>query len=516
MLFQQSISNTSFKHWIYKNKENQRMFFFILLGISGSFIWLKTIYPFPNFMPPDSNNYLEAAYNNEYINIWPIGYSKFLQLVGLFSHSHLALVTTQYIILQASQMYLLFTIRYLLSPGKWLFIILLSVTTLNPLLPHIANFVSSDSLFAALSIIWCTQLLWIIFVPNRTLVITHAVILLFAFMVRYNALYYPFISIPMIILSKLNTSGKTLGIVSILLLLLAFIGRTQYEYNKKTNITQYSAFGGWQLAANALYGYAFSKLDNTENIPHRFRPLHKLVNQHMDSISKLALRPDREIGIYYLWDFNSPLRVYMERLWINDTVSSFFKKWASMAPLYSSYGKYLILNHPKEFIKYYIWPNFQRYYAPPSYFMGIYNMGFSTVDPIAVKWFGLKNNTLYTRNDSKQIPIADTFSILIPVINLIFVMGFLSFVFLGGFKNCAPNIKQLIWCFIFIWVSNTLFSVFSAPIELRYQLFPLTFSLIWATIFVAYILDIIWHPSKSIKTDKYISPIFLEARKLEQ
>lgn len=516
MFFQQAISPLPFKHWLYKDKENQRMFFFALFGISTSFTWLKFIYPFPNFMPPDSYNYLEAAYNKEFINFWPIGYSFFLRLVGLFSHSHLMLVTMQYIILQASLFYLLLTIRYLLSPGKWLFRILLSVSMLNPLLPHIANFVSSDCLFTALSIIWCTQLLWIIYDPNRTLLVTHAVVLLFAFMVRHNALYYPLISISIIISSRMSKRSRIFGVVSISVLLLAFIGRTQFEYNKKTNVTQYSAFGGWQIAANALYGYAYSKQDSVEDVPADFQFLHKIVNRHIDSIAHLALRPDREIGIYYLWDFKSPLRIYMEQPWKHDTVSSYFKKWANMAPLYARYGKYLILRHPKEFTMHYLWPNLQRYYAPPSYFMGVYNMGFSTIDPIAIKWFGLKNNTLYTRNKSKQIFIADTFSIIMPVINLIFVTSFLSFVFLGGFRNCPQNIKQIFRCVIAIWVSNTLFSVFSAPIEIRYQLFPLIITLIWANLFVAYIIGIIRTTSNNIKTNESITPVFIKTPKLEQ
>jgi hypothetical protein len=491
MLFQQAIPNIPYKHWLYKNKENQRMCWLALLTLTASFTWLKIIYPFPNFIPPDSYNYLESAYRNDFINIWPIGYSKFLQLVGIFSHSHRILVIVQYVILQVSLLHLLFTIRYFLSPGKWLFRILLTVSTLNPLLPHIANFVSSDCLFTALSIIWCTQLMWIIFRPNQTLLVTHAIVLLLAFMVRYNALYYPFISISIIFLGRMSKNSKRIGIISIAALLLAFIGSTQYEYNKRTGVTQYAAFGGWQIAANALYGYAFSKQDRVEDIPDRFRPLHKLVNQHLDSLVKLTMRPDREIGIYYLWDFKSPLRVYMEQQWSDDVSTSFFKKWASMAPYYSQYGRYLALSHPKEFTIHYLWPNLKRYYSPPSYFMGIYNMGFSTVDPIAVKWFNLKSNTLYTRNESKQIPLADVFSIMLPIINLIFVTSFLSFIFLDGINCCSKNSRHVIWTVIGMWGSNTVFSVFSAPIELRYQLFPLITSLIWGNFFVAYIIQII-------------------------
>jgi hypothetical protein len=453
-------------------------------------------------MPPDSYNYLEAANNNDFINIWPIGYSKFLQLVGIFSHSHLVVIIIQYLFLQISLLYFLFTIRYLFVPGKWLFRIILTITTLNPLMPHIANFISSDCLFTAISIIWFTQLLWALYKPNLTLLLSHSIVLLFAFTIRHNALYFPLISATIIILSNLQKRSKWISIMFISILILGFIGRTQYEYHKKTGMIQYTAFGGWQMAANALYGYAYAKLDNLEDIPVKFKELHRLVNQHMDSLKNLTVRPDQEVGIYYLWDFKSPLRVYMDNLYKHDTINPFFNKWAALAPLYASYGRYIIARHPKEYLKYYAWPNLQRYYTPPSYFMGIYNMGYTKVDPIAVLWFNWKNNSLPHNSTNNLIPIADIFTILSPVINLIFLTGFLSFLFLGGFKNRSQACKKVILFTLITWIINMLFSVLSAPIELRYQLFPLIISSAWAFLFVAYVIKVIHTFPQNLKSNE--------------
>lgn len=489
MFFQQAISLQPFSQWIWKDKENKRIYGFAVVAMAISFIWLKWLYPYPNFIPPDSYNYLEAAYTNEFISIWPIGYSKFLQVLGYFSHSHLVLVLIQYILLQVSLIYFLFTMRYLLSPGKWWFRIIVGISMLNPLLPHIANFVSSDCLFTTLSLIWCTQLLWIIYRPTRLLVLTHAVVLLLAFTVRYNALYYPFISTIFIIYCNLPKRDKWLGLVTLSILLSAFISRTQYEYHQKTQTVQYAAFGGWQMAANALYGYAYSNLDNIQTVPSDYRELHKLVNRHIDSLRHIALRPDREVGIYYLWDFKSPLRVFMEQQWQQDSTAPFFKKWATMAPLYASYGRYLILHHPGPFIKNYAWPNLQRYFSPPSYFMGIYNMGSLTVEPIALTWFGWKKNKLITRTDNSLIPIADVFTVITPIINLVYVTGFLAFIALSGFGKCNRAIKPIIWFILVVWICNMMFSVLSAPVELRYQLFPIIVTLVWNLNFLGYIVQ---------------------------
>jgi hypothetical protein len=482
MLFKGTITSLPFKSWVWQDFENKRLFLFAGIAIAISFVWLKIIYPFPNFMPPDSNSYIEAADKNQLINVWAIGYSKFLRLVSSFSSSHFVLVMIQYLLLIMSVLYLLFSIRYLLSPSLWTFRLLFALSVINPLLPHISNFVSTDALFTMLSLVWFTQLLWIIRKPTTSLIICHAFILLVAFMVRFNALYYPFISVLVLILTKLPLKVKLVSIALIISPVCIFIGRTQYEYFKKTKTIQYSAFGGWQIAANALYGYANLNPDPVDSVPSEYRKLHLIVNNHMDSLRHLMVRPDKEVAVYYLWDFKSPLRVYMnEKKSRKDTATDFFIRWASMAPLYSSYGKYLIKNHPTAFLKHYVWPNTIKYYAPPVNFMGIYNMGSKKVAPVVVKWFGWKDNKLPTLNKERLIKIVEPFSMIIPIINIIFVLCFASFYMLVGFSESINYSKNILWWTMVIWISNMLFSVFAAPIELRYQLFPflVTFSFVF-------------------------------------
>lgn len=489
MLFQQTISTLPFHQWLLKDKENKCLLWLSLLIAAISFTWLKIIYPYPNFMPPDSNSYLEAAYINAFINVWPIGYSRFLRLISCFSDSHFILVTIQYLLLVVTVLYFLFSLCYLLSPGKWIFRILLSLCLINPLLPHIANFVSSDCLFATLSLVWFTQLLWILYQPSRKLLLIHAIVLLLSFTVRFMALYYPFISIVVILFAQISRKTKWTSIGFAIIFLLIFIGRTQYEYQVKTGKVQYSAFGGWQMAANALYGYAHAKPDKPENIPWKFRKLHTLVNQHMDSIRQLPIRPDKDIGIYYLWDLNSPLTVYMNQLYNRDKKSPGFKKWASMAPFYQEYGRYLIQKHPIEFTKYFLWPNLLKYYAPPVKFMGHYNMGNATVEPIVVTWFGWKNNQLPNRSRDNQIHITEIFPTVLSILNPLFMIASFAFGMMGGFKKCSNLSKDAILLMWLIWIINMVFSVFSAPTELRYQLFPIIITLSFTGLFIQWIIS---------------------------
>jgi hypothetical protein len=503
MLFKQTIPPVAFKIWIWKDTENRLLLKFSALAVIISFGLMKFLYPFPNLMPPDSNSYLKAALSNQFINLWPIGYSKFLRLISCFTNFHFVLVLLQYILLQASVLYFLFSIRYFINPGKWSFRILLAITILNPLLIQIANFVSSDALFTILSIVWFTQLLWIIYEPTKGILLWHAIIILLAFMVRFTALYYPFISVVVIVVSPASRMIKFTGISLILLLLGVFFGATAYHYKTKTNTVQYSAMGGWQIGSNALYGYAYAKPIPVKDVPAQFKALHEIVNKHMDSLNRIPLskRPDQEVAVYYFWDFKSPLRVYMSRLYPETSDEEFFYKWAKFGPLYASYGRFLISKYPVEYLKHYLWPNFLKYYAPPVKFMGYYNMEIETVDPIVVNWFGWKNNKLPTYFKNRKIQITMPFPMIFAAVNIIFILGFISFMMLGGFKNCSKFCKQIFWCTISVWFINMAFSVLAAPIELRYQIFPMVFTLG----FVWFLMDYTIKQTKTETDKKFIS-----------
>jgi hypothetical protein len=490
MLFQQTISTQPFRQWIWTDKENRRLIGFAAFTMAVSFGWLKFMYPYPNFMPPDSYSYLEAASNNEFINIWPIGYSKFLRLVSVFSRSHILLVVVQYQLLICSVLYLLFTIRYLLAPGKWLFRGLLAISIINPLLPHIANFVSSDCLFAALSLVWFTQLLWIIHQPDLRQLLFHSIILLLAFTVRFSAIWYPFISITIILLTSLIPARtKWLSIGSIIIPLLVFIGSTQYEYYKKTGVTQYTAFGGWQMAANALYGYAHAEPTKAGKAPIALQLLHAVVNHHMDSVHKLSHLPYQDIGVYYLWDLKSPLITYGMQQRDKDSIEKpYFIAWAAMGPLYGQYGRWLITEHPGLFLKHFAWPNLLRYYNPPPFFMGAYNLGNTKVDSIAVTWFNWQNNQLPTRLADRNIHLMNFFPTLLAIINPIFIAGALLFIIFGGLKQCSSTGIHILSCMLLVWLGNCVFSVLTAPIELRYQIFPVVITVPFCILFMSGII----------------------------
>src|SRR5206468_65992 len=139
---------------------------------------------------------------------FPIGYSKFLRLVSVFAKPDLVLVILQYLMIQCSMFFLLFTIFYFYKAAKVTQAVLFCIMIFNPLLLHLGNLVSSDGLFLALSMTWFALLLWIIYNPSNKIICWHAIMVFAAFTVRYNALLYPFISLLAFWLSTLSLRKK--------------------------------------------------------------------------------------------------------------------------------------------------------------------------------------------------------------------------------------------------------------------------------------------------------------------
>jgi len=460
-----SSAPTSLRDYIFRN--NKALVIIAAVLAIVQLVGYKFLYPFANFMP-DSYSYIEAAWNNAEINTWPIGYSKFLRIFSVFFKSDLPLVSFQYLFLQAAVMYFMFTVLYYVQPPRWIKYIIFGILVLNPITLFTANYISADALFAGLTLIWVVQLINISLKPTNRLIWLHGITILVLFMIRYNALYYPLISVLVILFAKLPLIRKGAYLGLTFLLLGIFIWHNEGQYQEVTKKKQFSAFGGWQLAANALFGYSHVKKD-TEKVPARFAKLHAMVRHHMDSIQRVPHRADSVLGIYYLW--NGPLTQYMMEKYKKDTVTPGFKRWASMAPFYADYGKYLIKAHPKAFAEYYLWRNTVGYAVPQPEFLALYNMKGDSVAPLAVQWFGYKSQKI--KGFSKEMKQAGVLSVFATLVNILFIGGFLGFALLKGFRFADGKTKAVFYITLAIWLLNFGFSVFASPIVLRYQLSPL-------------------------------------------
>jgi len=438
------------------------------------FIFFKLLYPFANYMP-DSYFYLKAAVSNADVNIWPVAYSKFLRLVSFFTHSDTILVGLQYFSIQLTGLLFLFTLVYFIRLGRIVRNSLYIFFLLNPISLYVANYVSADALFIGCSLLWFTSLTWIVLYPKPWIGIAHALLLLGCFSLRYNAIYYPLISIIAFSLSPQRWRTKLIAIGLAGTLLLGFIWYTSNKMKEATGHFQFSAFGGWQLANNALYMYEHIPASKRQPLPLRFERLETMVRQHIDTLNKVKMgHDDSTYASFYLWNASGPLVQYMNREYKNDSTISNFRRWGSQGPLYFEYGKYLISNYPVSFTINFLFPNAINFAYPPPEFLNTYNLGSDSVLMTAKDWFQYRSLKVRDRNRKNTIMFfADWYSVFAALINLLLVINTAGMLFFKVSKVLPnPVMKWVILC-LCLWVLNAIFSIGASSIVLRYQLFSI-------------------------------------------
>jgi protoporphyrinogen oxidase len=469
--------------YLWNNRANRAWW---MLGIAAfiiQFIVFKFRYPFANYMP-DSYSYLEAAGSNADVNMWPVAYSKFLRLISVFTHSDKIVVGLQYLFMQCSALFFLFTLLYFQRPGKITRILLLLFFLLNPVALYIANYISADALFIGFSLLWLTSLVWTIYHPRPWLVVAHGLLLLACFTVRYNAVYYPLISLVVYVLSRQSWKYKVAGIAFGAGLVLLSITYTSNKMQTVTGSKQFSAFGGWQLANNALYMYQHIPAKERGPVPARFARLEADVRQHLDTLRKVKFSHEDSVNSYfYLWSGRGPLIHYMSEQYKKDSTTSYFKRWASEGPLFADYARYLLLKYPLQFAAEFMLPNAVKFAVPPTEFLGTYNMGEDNVGKLAKDWFNYKS--LKVQNHPKRDPkkgavktddsIAATewYPVFSAMVNVLLLMGLIGMIFLHAVRWKEYGLPQLLGLVLALWLFNSGFSIFASPIVLRYQAFPI-------------------------------------------
>jgi hypothetical protein len=479
----------TFTQFLFQNRRNRIFLYLAAAGIIIQFVVFKYLYPFANYIHGDSFSYLIAADQNLTINTYPIGYSKFLRLVSVFAKPDLVLVSLQYLMIQCSTLFLLFTLFYFYKAGKATQSILLCFMVFNPLFLHLGNMVSSDGLFLALSMTWFALLLWIVHKPSNIIICWLTLALFAAFTVRYNALIYPFITLVAFGLSKLSLRKKMIGLGFGILLCGWFVELSLLQYKNLTGYWQYSPFSGWQLANNAMYIYREVDSADRKPVPLKFRAIDNMVRNFHDKNPDL---PIDEIITAYMWTPHYPLCQYRDSLFKKDSAATKFKKWASMGPFFSSYGLYIIKRYPTHFLRYFVWPNSAKYFAPPLEFLGYYNWGKPTVKESAVKWFGYTNNQVKTRMKSNKIWILQYYPFLVSISNILLLLGILSYILLQGWQYKTTFNKSILLAG-FVWIANAAFTIFAASAAIRFQAFPAMLSATFTLLLIDWMARLIQH-----------------------
>jgi protoporphyrinogen oxidase len=480
---------TSFKDYLFRTKRTKWYLWIAAIAIVLQFGVFKHFYPQAGFISGDSYVYLESAYWNMDINTYPIGYSKFLRVFSTFTTSDTALVAFQYLLLQCSALFFLFSFFYFYRPGRLIQGILLVFFLFNPFFLYLGNYILSDALFIPLSITWFTLLLWILQRPTTRLLVIQCLVLFLAFTVRYNALFYPLVGAVALLLTPQRLWVKIASIGSSVALIGLFIFFTSGKYQELAGKREFTPFTGWQLANNAMYAYRYIDNRDVKPTPPRFRQLDKMIRTYFDSTKDVRKHPESMLvaSTVYMWDPSSPLQKYMNMQFVMDSTAGSLKRWATVAPLYADYGNWLIRQYPMAFAEHYLWPNAVKYYAPPVEFLETYNMGIDSVTQIAQVWFRYKNSKVKMLFKDFNVSALNFYPVLVGTLNVVFLVSFLFFLLLEGLRSKAIP-RGLLWLAAALWLVNFVFSVYASPIALRFQVFPV---LVYISVALL-LLEFIW------------------------
>lgn len=439
----------------------------------------KLIYPYPN-MVLDSYYYILAAISHAHVNAWAIGYSWFLRLVGVFSHSPLLLVIFQYLFLEGSLLIFFLTLTTFFSfskVSKWL---LFGFFFVNPLFLYCANFIMADALFISLSLLWISLLLWMIFRPYPSLIYMHTILILLVFMVRYNALYYPFVATVAFIISRYKWQQKLLGIGLQVAVIGGFIWYTSLEIGAATGVPQFSPFGNWKTANDALYmyGHVYRKADDL--VPAKFSVLDRTVRQFFETaggrVDDLLDYQSPFYGSIYMFFDTSPLVQYKNLLCGRDTEFVNFQKMAYVGPLYGQYGSWLIRKYPLAFLHYFVAPNAVRYAFPPM-------EAFASLPPFFLRpdylgqaaraWFGVKTLTVGRPLIQLRGYLLAPYQTIGAIIHLLFALNLIGFLAMKGYRSISGHQLYGLTVLTVLWICDLGFNLTAAATVMRYEMFLL-------------------------------------------
>ncbi|MDO6433064.1 hypothetical protein Q4E93_20820 [Flavitalea sp. BT771] len=481
-LLKQAPSKKSFFTYLYV--ENKIYSFTILFLVIVEFIIFKLLYPFPDFFS-DSYSYIDAAYRHLDVNIWPIGYSKFLLFFHWFTHSALALNFFQFIFLELSALYFYHTLVYFYPTGKNTRILLCLFLFFNPLNLYLANYVTTDAIFIGLSLIWLTEILWIIHRPRPHQIAVQAVVFFIAFTFRYNAMYYPIIAAAAFLLSKQSIWYKLTGIISGPLLIIPFIIFSSNAAKKMTGTPQFPpVLGGWQWGNNALYMRGFIEEDSTAFPTPETAELDRIARAYFGQPSRPQDQLSSYVANFFIRQPEAPLKQYMERVY---KTQGSVENWGKVAPVFGQYGLFLIKRHPLAYARYYLLVNTKNYFLPPLEKLEIYNLGLDDIWPIGVYWFDFPSEKIKVFSKTFQGTLLFMYTALFAVLNLYFMIALILYLRKKGLKKAGRNFNYTIVLVSAFLLLNCVFSVFANIIVIRYQVFPMIMFLAFTMLLTDYL-----------------------------
>ncbi len=508
-----------FFKFIIKDKSCRRILLASAVITIIYFILLRVLYPIGSFFW-DSDPYIQAASLKLEVSYRPLGYSNCLSFFHAISHSDCIVVLAQYIANVIANLFLFFTLLYFFSLKKIYQVILFILLICNPLYVLYSNYIISDAFFCSLSVVWFTVLLWIMYRPRWIYFFIQLVLLYWLFLLRYNAIIYPFIVAVAYLLSKRSIWKKIISITITFLVIIEMINSITHKTEEATGIATFSAFGGWQLANNSMFALAHVNLDSAAFNTKTSKEICIFIKNYFDTLkTKDSFNHDTVyMDFMWHWCWYSPLIKYWhyyipryyaihppdkttDRLitswtatgpvyWIRRKQPQYdIAEWIVMGPIFKEFATEVIKKYPVEYLRYFIWPNIKLYFHPPVELYNYYNDNVNTLGPIETAYYNFSSNKI-DQSHAGLLPILmGPWVWLFPLINILFLLLVTAYYFTHGNKNDAWFNRCLIFYLTF-YLSNFLFVAFAAPIYFRYNIIIVTLSMtfiiyLWQRVFSA-------------------------------
>lgn len=433
----------------------------------------KCCYPYADFFT-DSYSYIDSAVNGDAIGYRPIGYSVFVRVVHAISSSDTFLVTLQYIVVQGASLWLFLTLVKRCGLSVRTASIVLLVLLLNPMVPYLCNYVSSDALFVGLSLAWITVLMGLVREAGWWRLGLQVVLLFVIFHLRYVALFYPAVAALTFLLMRKKGSPvfKLAGIVCSVGVVMACMGWIKHLTYKETGADVFSAFSAWQIANNALHLYPWLPVDTAGLPSPECRELAMDVRDYFDKAGPAMLARGPGSTTEYMWARNSPLHRYMADLRRRQR-TTYWVAWNRVAPVFTQYGYFLIRRHPLAYARYYGWPSAKSFFVSPLDVFAVYNEGHRTVDSIAMRWFHYPGVQVRVCSPTIQARLLAPMPWIYLFLNAAFVVVCLWSLSSRRCREGFPVFTGALELTAAYLLTNAFFCIFASPSVLRYQVLPM-------------------------------------------
>lgn len=448
------------------------MFSTALLGMAALFALYKLVYPFPDFMP-DSYFYLMMGKHYGLVpQLWPVGYGWFLKTVALITTSHQFLVWLQYCMMQLSTLWALLTVFYLFDPPGWIKKVAMVFVTINPAFMYLANLVSSDAVFMALSICWVTLLLHLLVRPRWWQLILQAPLIVFLLIMRHQAMCYPLVMVFALALARYKVMLRLFSGLVAFLLIGWFIYCTRQANQRELGIKIFTGFSGWQLANNALYMYPYIQVD-TSGWDSTTVEIDNHVRRFMDTMGYYQHNLKPWDGPEFMLSPDGPLKYHQFvtlKRWHPHKHGLWYYHQAGSD--HGVYGSKLALAHPFPYLRYFVVANMATWMLPRVEQFGRYNEGNTYVWGVAKKWFGLETG-VYCYWLYGSCYVIGAYRLLFCLLQVYLLIIVILFLKQHQWRKCDFLQRRALMLLIVIFLCNALFSIVAAPVVMRYQMYPL-------------------------------------------